>query len=84
MKIQEALVWDKYASDLIMHVDLVNAELNGGCSIVGKPSYYHASDLGSIPGGGHTHRSPYPITLLGQPNPPSFQGWQMSTGKYQG
>ena len=24
MKIQEALVWDKYAADLIMYVDLVN------------------------------------------------------------
>ena len=69
------LLWDKYAGDLIMYVDLVNSELNGDCSIVGKPSYYHASDPGSIPRGGHTHRSPYPIALLGQPSPPSFRGW---------
>ena len=32
----------------------------------------NASDPGSIPRGGHTTRSPYPLALLGQLNLPSF------------
>lgn len=33
------------------------------CSIMGKLLCYHASDLDSIPWGGHTNRSPYLLVL---------------------
>ena len=47
----------------------------GSCSIMVKPLCYHASDLGSIPHGGHTNRSSYLLALLGQLSLPSFRGW---------
>ena len=44
------------------------------CSRVGKPLYYHTSNPGSIPRGGHTNRSPFILALLGQLSLPSFWG----------
>ena len=42
-------------------------------SYVGQ-TIYHASNLGSIPRGGHTNRSPNLLKLLGQSSLPSFRG----------
>ena len=53
----------------------VYLSLFGGCSIVGKPLCYHASNTGSVPREGRTNRSPYLLTLLGQLSLPSFRGW---------
>ena len=44
----------------------------GGCSIVGKPLCYHASNSGSIQRGGYTNRFPYILVLLDQLSLPSF------------
>ena len=53
------------------HIGLQN-RLPGIKMILVIPS--NASDLGSIPRGGHTARSPYPLALLGQLSLPSFRG----------
>ena len=55
-------------------IKMPNITFLGGCGIVGNLFYYHASNPGSIPRGGHTTRSLYLLALLGQLSLPSFQG----------